>query len=185
MHFNLLDIVILLILVILVFRGIQKGFLRDVFSALALIAAFMGASYLSNDIEELLKEFLKFEYLNFVSYGIAFVVIYCGVALAGYSLRRALNFGFFGSLDRILGAVLGGLKAVLVVSFLLILLTAFLDKDSQIIRKSGLAKYGLMVSNQIVKMLPDKFRQQFQEGMDATRQYRNMMEKNLDKLKEL
>ena len=155
MSFNLLDLIIVLIVFILTARGFQQGVLRNVFSTLGLIGGFIAASHFYSDLETMLRDFISASFLDILSFGLIFIIVYVGVALIGFSFRKALTSAYLGGLDRLLGAALGLVKGVLVVSFGLIMLTSF-PTDSTFVTDSVLARRGRPLYSQVARLVPEK-----------------------------
>jgi membrane protein required for colicin V production len=58
-----------------------------------------------------------------------------------------------GWLDRVSGAMFGAMKGILIVSVLLIALTAFLPKGTPVIKDSLLSPYVILVSEKMAKVI--------------------------------
>jgi membrane protein required for colicin V production len=104
-------------------------------------------------------------YLNILS----FLLIFCGVfiiiSVLGVVIKYLLNIAFLGWADRICGAGFGLMKGVLIVSVVLITLTAFLPKGSPLIKKSHLAPHVTMVSETMAKVTSEDMKNQFADKM--------------------
>jgi membrane protein required for colicin V production len=71
-----------------------------------------------------------------------------------------------GWVDRIFGIAFGVLKAVLIVSVLFIILTAFLPKGAPIIKNSLLAPYVIWVSENMAKVISKDMKEDFSEKLE-------------------
>ncbi len=162
MDFNLLDIVICLVLLCLFVRGLMVGFFRGAASIVSLVAGFYVATYYYEQVLDLLTHLApNLEFANIISFVAVFLVIYLVLRVAIGSALRLLNPSFFGKWDRLLGALLGLGKGVLVVSFLTVSLIHLLPPESVLMKDSRLSPYSLPICRYIVRIVPAKFKEDF------------------------
>lgn len=132
-----LDIIILVVLGAGAIVGFSKGFLKQLASLLGLVAGLLIAKALYATVAE--RVFLPLTDSLTVAQGIAFVVIWLAVPLAflllASLLTKAMEAVSLGWVNRLLGAVLGALKAVLLVS-LLVCVVEYIDTDNTILKKT-------------------------------------------------
>ena len=97
---------------------------------------------------------------------LSFLVIFCGVfiiiSVVGVIIKYLLNIAFLGWIDRFCGAGFGILKAVLIVSVLMIALTTFLSRGTPIVKDSLLAPQVTRVAEKLIKVVPGEMKQEFQ-----------------------
>jgi membrane protein required for colicin V production len=105
-------------------------------------------------------------YLNIVSFLIIFCGIFLIISILGIIIKYLLNIAFLGWVDRISGAGLGVIKGGLIVSVLLVVLTAFLPKGTPIVENSILAPHVSLVSENIVKVASTEIRDAFAEKIE-------------------
>lgn len=122
---TILDIILLIIWVFFMFRGVRKGFFREIFSLAGVVAGF-GIAYLY--LDEVMAA------LGLRSPGILIriglflailVVVYFVVALAGVILSKIVKLLLLGFLDRFLGLVFGLLEGIVVSLVVVYLLSLF------------------------------------------------------------
>ena len=136
---SILDIALLTLLVLGLVRGFMRGFFVEIASLIALIAGVYGAFHFSNFAASFLKEQVQWDEntVNIVAFIITFVIIVFTIALAGKALTKIANFAMLGLLNKILGALFGGLKVVFVLSVILLVLDRlpgnipFVQEDDQ------------------------------------------------------
>jgi membrane protein required for colicin V production len=136
---SILDIALLTLLVLGLVRGFMRGFFVEIASLIALIAGVYGAFHFSNFAASFLKERVQWDEntVNIVAFIITFVIIVFTIALAGKALTKIANFAMLGLLNKILGALFGGLKVVFVLSVILLVLDRlpgnipFVQEDDQ------------------------------------------------------
>jgi len=109
-----------------------RGFVRVAASLAAWVIGFLAALRLSEPVGALLPDFGETASTRYV---VAFILIMLGVlivgGLAGFVLSRLLRAAGLGFLDRLLGAILGLARGLLIVVFLVLLagLTPLPTKD--------------------------------------------------------
>ncbi|MDA8573049.1 CvpA family protein [Flavobacteriaceae bacterium] len=123
--------VIDIILGALILYGIIKGFFKGLFvevaSLLALMLGVYGAVHFSNYAAEFLSGYVDWseQTMNISSFAITFIVIVLAVSLAGKALTKLANFAALGLINKLLGALFGGLKITLILSVLLLVFERF------------------------------------------------------------
>lgn len=117
---NAFDIVILACLLFFLIVGFAKGFIRELFDLLSLLAAFLVAVNQMSTLVSLLGRALNWptSVLTVISFVILFAVCYVVVMLAGRVLSKLVRVIFLGWLDRLGGSVFGLFKGILLVSIL-------------------------------------------------------------------
>lgn len=118
---NYFDYLLLLPLVYGLYRGFTKGFIVELASLVALVAGVYGAMHFSSFTFEYLSEIVEIEtsYLQLASYGLTFLLIVLVVTLTGKILTLLVKMVALGLINRLMGAVFGGLKVLLILSVLL------------------------------------------------------------------
>lgn len=121
---NWLDYLIILLLLWGVIRGAMKGFAVAFTSFIALyIALFIGfrlmhkvGSYWSNTFE------LQTPWIPFLGFLSVFIIIFVGILLLGKLFDKFFKAAAFGLLNRLAGALFGGIKMAFAVGLLIWLL---------------------------------------------------------------
>jgi membrane protein required for colicin V production len=134
---SVIDIVLLGFLLLGLVRGFIRGFFVEVASLVALIAGIYGAIHFSYYVAELLMDRVDWneKTVNITAFAITFIVIVMVIALAGKALTKLADFAALGILNKLLGALFGGLKMALILSVLLNIFEklnttiTFLDKE--------------------------------------------------------
>lgn len=121
---SVLDIVLLTLLVLGLGRGFMRGFFVEVASLVALIAGVYGAFHFSNYVAEFLLEEVDWSQntINITAFAITFIIIVLVISLAGKALTKIADFAALGLINKLLGALFGGLKIALILSVLLIVI---------------------------------------------------------------
>lgn len=151
---NFLDIIIIIILVYCVIRGIFRGLIKEVSSVVGVFGGFYAAYTYYMVVAQLLSRWISnTEYLNILSFLIIFCVVFIIISILGVVINYILKIAFLGWVDRICGAGFGAMKGILIVSVILVALTAFLPKNSPAIKDSLLSPYVTLVSEKMAKVV--------------------------------
>ena len=116
-----IDIILAALILFGVVRGFMKGLFVEIASLAALIAGVYGAIHFSNFAAAFLMEKVSWDekYINIVAFAITFILIIFAIALAGKALTKLADFAALGILNKIAGAVFGGLKIGVILSVIL------------------------------------------------------------------
>ncbi|MGJ5641669.1 CvpA family protein [Formosa sp. S-31] len=114
-----------IILAVLLLFGLIKGFFNGLFveiaSLLSLIVGVYGAIHFSNFTASLFEDKVDWDehYVNIVAFAITFIVIVLAIVLAGKAFTKLANFAALGIVNKLLGALFGGLKIAMILSIVL------------------------------------------------------------------
>jgi len=129
------DFVIAGLFALLVGRGIWLGLLKQVTGFLALYLGYFVASQYHDQIFPVLKNVSDNPKVIFLtSYVILFVVTYIVIMLVGKGLGVVINLTITSWFDRLLGAVVGFAKAVILTVLLHMVLGTILAPENQMLR---------------------------------------------------
>lgn len=131
---NYIDIILGVLLIIAAIMGFRKGLVIEVASLAALVLGIWGAIHFSNITSDLLVKYfdLKTEYLNIISFIVTFIVIVILVYIVGNVVSKMVDSVGLGIINKMGGMVFGLLRAILVLSILLIVIDK-IDNDVQFI----------------------------------------------------
>lgn len=131
------DIVVLILTLILAYRGQQQGLLTSAMRLIGLIAGIIIAINLGHWTGDILiNQFnISQKIANIIGYIVVFLLVLFAAQIIGYFLRSIIHAIKLGWLDRIGGIFLGTLKAAIIISLLFWVLLALpsdtLGKDIQ------------------------------------------------------
>ncbi len=121
-----ITIVIGLILVFFLLDGLRRGFVRQVFEIIGLIAAFVAAYHLGNLLADRVQGSTRISHPVVIFFFAA--IVFVGVALIfhfiGAALQKIVSVTVLNPVDRLGGAALGVVKGVLVVSLVCVIIFA-------------------------------------------------------------
>lgn len=159
---NLFDMVCIIILGYCLVRGIFRGLIKELSSIVGVFGGFYAAYTYYMKVGKLFSSWISnTSYLNILS----FLIIFCGVfiiiSIIGVIIKYLLNIAFLGWVDHICGAGFGTIKGILIVSMLLMILTAFLPKNTPLIKNSLLSPIISSVSEKMSKVVSKDMKREF------------------------
>ena len=124
---NYIDIAIVGLVIFGAVKGFSKGFIIEAASLIALILGLIGALLFSSTVGTLLESFIDADRIppSGVLFILTFIAIIIGINLLAKFLTRVLKMAALGGLNRLLGAVFGGLKFILILSAITLILDQF------------------------------------------------------------
>lgn len=161
---NALDIVIGIILVFALVRGIFRGLVEEISSIIGIFGGIYGAVFYYPAAAQFLQRWISdVAYTNIIGFLLIFGVIFVLVGILGVVIKYLLNIASLGWFDRLCGAAFGGVKGILIASVLLFALTTFLPGGTPLIKTSRLAPHVAVITEGIVKIIPQNMKQRFGE----------------------
>lgn len=123
------DLVSLIIITIGLIRGFSKGFIIEVFQLLSIIIGIFGALKYAGTLTTQFQDKIALDpNLIWVSF---FVILFCLLVIIISALARLITklikLAFLGCLNRVLGLILGGIKAILLLCLLVIIIEQIQD----------------------------------------------------------
>ncbi len=124
---NYIDIAIIGLVFFGAVKGFSKGFIVEAASLVALILGLIGALLFSSSLGTLLERFLEHDRIPpaGVLFALTFIAIIIGINLLAKFLTRILKMADLGLINRVLGAVFGGLKFILIISAVIMIMDQF------------------------------------------------------------
>jgi membrane protein required for colicin V production len=160
------DWLIVVVVLLNVIAAAIQGFFAEALSMAGLVIGYIIAAWQYQRLAEWLMSFLKSELLaDIFGFLIIFFAVLILFSIAGRIARKLMKAVGLSGFDRFLGALLGLVKGGLVVAVVLMGLTAF-TPTSQMLEKSVLAPYFLVVGRAAIWVAPSEMRARFYEGLD-------------------
>ena len=168
---NLLDIVLATIIGFCLIRGIFRGLVKELSSIIGVIAGFYAAYSYYPLVADLLKRWISDSgYANILSCLILFVGVYIGISILGALIKYLMNIVFLGWTDRICGLIFGTLKGVLIVSVIVVMLTAFLPKNAVMLKESIIVRHTMVISAAMVRVASVDMKKLFTDHVKELKQ---------------
>lgn len=165
---NFLDIIFLVIIAFFFLRGIYRGLVQEISSLVAIFLGFFLANKYWQKVLPYIQSLLPTEtWAKIVSYLAILLGVMFLVFILSTILKHLLKMAFLGWLDKIGGGGLGLIKAIILCSIILVVLTSFLPANSEVLQTSKLAPYVHRSSNLLGKLLPSELKTKFNEKKNA------------------
>jgi membrane protein required for colicin V production len=174
---SIADWIILGFLVFSVTGAAIEGFFREAFNLAGLAVGYLLAAWQYHRLADWFAPHLKSPWLGEIA---GFLIIFFAVLIvfgfAGRIAQWAMKKAGLSAIDRVLGAVLGLLRGVLVVAIVLTAMTAFAPA-AKWLEGSQLAPYFLVGGRAAIWLAPSELRQRFYQGLDSLRHVHSATEK--------
>ena len=162
LHFNWLDVFLGGMLVIFVCRSIWTGFSRSLASLLGVILGFWVAIHRFPSISLRLSPWIQDEmWRSFISFLLIFFLVYLIIFIVGIMVQKMFKALRLGWIDRLLGAIVGLAKGLVLAGIIIFMLTIFLPSNSPLLRKSCLYPALSQVAQQMGLMVPGHLKGRF------------------------
>ena len=129
-----MDIILVGFIAGFIFGGWRTGALRRIIGLLFMAISFVLSAYFRYPVGAVASSFFKdipSDYANLVGYAIAFPVVLAGLHLGSQAVFGKVNMsGITKELDQALGAVIGGIEAVLILSAFIVILDTYFGTNS-------------------------------------------------------
>lgn len=132
---NLLDFLLLIPVVWLCIRGFGKGLILELATLAGLALGILAAYFFADDLEGMIKEYFSFgnTATRVVAYIIIFLLVMLVVYLIGKVVEKSADLVALGWLNKILGAIVGIAKGIILVCIVLFLIEKF-DPSQKVIK---------------------------------------------------
>lgn len=169
---NGLDWVIVAVFVISVLTAAAQGFFFELFSLAGTILGYLLAAWSYQRFAPWFLPYVKNEWVaDAAAFLVIFLVVVVLAGIVGRIARWAMKEVGLRWFDRLLGAVFGLLRGVLMVAVLVLALTAF-GPGSKWLSESQFGSYFLVVGRAASWVAPYEIREGFRQGAKALRERR-------------
>ena len=164
---NGLDIAFLVVLLFFLIRGIFRGFIKEMTSIAAMIAAFMVAVHYYPTVTDTLKPFVQnLAYRQTLSFLAIFMVLFILVGLLGLVLDKLFKLTLHKAVNASLGAVVALLKGIVLSAVVLMTATTFVGPDSSFFQKSVSWPYLKYLTNSIRELTPPELKEAMEHKVE-------------------
>jgi membrane protein required for colicin V production len=169
---NGFDIALLVFMGILVAIGLLKGLVRILIGMAALVTAFLVACLYHAPLADRLSSLdVPGGVLKLISYVLLFLGVMLLGGVAAWLLRKLIKAAMLSWVDRIAGAALGLLAAMLTASLLVMPLVAYLPDGGRLLDGSILAPYVAAVADFATHVVPEDLAEKYRQGIETIRDH--------------
>lgn len=155
---NILDIVLIAIVGISTLFGIWKGFIGELFSLVFLIIGLILSFLYYPEAAVIFSKYMSKQAANAVGFAAIFVFVLLVGVLVTYFTRKIFLHGPIKTIDRILGAVFGVVRGVLIAAIIVIVMAAS-QANNKLVIQSRLSPHLLEGMKTVFKLTPEKFKE--------------------------
>jgi membrane protein required for colicin V production len=160
------DWLIVAVVLLSVITAAVQGFFAEALSMTGLVVGYLVAAWQYRGLADWFLTFLKNAWLaDIFSFLIIFFVILLVFNVAARVARKLMKAAGLSGFDRVMGALLGVVKGVLVVAVVLMGMTSF-TPASTMLKRSVLAPYFLVLGRAAMWAAPAELRARFNDGLD-------------------
>ena len=146
-----LDWVLIVVWVGLALGGFWKGAIRIIFGGGGLVAGLWLATVAGADAQAALEGVIGIPWLSAVLGRVLLVVLCAGLCLlAGWGIERTLTAMHLGWVNRLLGALLAGSVAAVLLGLVVVVAIQFSPELASLCRESQVAQYLLWISENLL-----------------------------------
>lgn len=132
---NLLDFLLLLPVVWLCIRGFGKGLIIELATLAGLALGILAAYFFADNLQSLIKDYFSFNDTGtrIVAYILIILVVWLIVFIVGKLVEKSVDLVSMGWLNKLLGALVGIAKGVVLVCIILFLIEKF-DPNQSVVK---------------------------------------------------
>ncbi len=159
--FPWVDIFVIAVLLFFVLRNAWIGFWRGLSSLIGIVAGYILSLRYGNLIENILAPWISGGWLKIAAYGAAFLLGYLSIFILAELLTRLFKKAHLSWMDHLLGAILGGVKGLLLLAVTFILLTTFYPRGERYFKGSYTYPYVMKCARFLADIFPSKIKARF------------------------
>lgn len=164
---NWADVGIVVVILLSVLLAAAHGFFFEIFSLAGTVVGYLLAAWGYTRVAPLIEPYVKTPWVaNIAGFLVIFLAVTLLASIIGRVMRATMKEVGLRWFDRILGALFGFARGILVVMVIALALASFAPQ-SPALANSRLAPYLLVVARAAVWLAPTQVRMQFRAGMDA------------------
>ena len=172
----ILDIILLVILAYFALKGFKDGFILSVINVLLLLISLFLAVLYVNEFSNFLSSYLYLlgdSTVDIIAFSVLFLIIFIAFSFVANILKIVNKIPLVGFLNKVLGALFGLIKGILILSILVFLFNMYRPKDlfEKELQNSNvysyLAEIAPSVYNTVVSLIPigQSFYEEFNENV--------------------
>jgi membrane protein required for colicin V production len=151
---NVLDIIIISTMVFFIFKGIYRGFMREIASLAGVVFGILLANHFQPRMTVYLTSLLpSTEYLPLISFASIFALALIVCNMVGYVLKLLFSKAFLAWVDRTLGFGFALIKGVILIYLTIVILTFYMPAKTPLIAQSKLAPWIVVSYQSMIKVI--------------------------------
>ncbi len=153
---NRLDVILIVVFVFFLLRGLIKGGILVLFSSIGFVAAFFVAFQYYRVLALMIHSIVEtWKHVEVISFVIIFFLTWFSIGGLGHWVGKLLRKFGLGFLDRMLGAVVGVVIALIVNACIITSAALFLPSDHPFLINSKIAPYSSQGLSLMYSFIPD------------------------------
>ena len=169
MELNGIDIVIIIILGASAIYSTVKGFVKDIFSLLAVILGVVASLVLYRMGAQLMEGFIASEQIrNTISFAVIFLIVAVTISIVGILVSKIIKSVELTFYDRLAGFAFGLLKGFLIVAVIVVVVTSIMPRAAS---NSQLVPYVARVIDLVTDVLPSDYRDSVDDTRNRLREF--------------
>jgi membrane protein required for colicin V production len=169
MELNGIDIVIIIILGASAVYSTIKGFVKDIFSLLAVILGIIAALVFYRMGAQLMEGFIASEQIrNTLSFAVIFLIIAVAISIVGIIVSKIIKSVELSFYDRLAGFAFGLLKGFLIVAVIVVVVTSTMPRAAA---NSQLVPYVAWAVDLVTDVLPPDYRDSVDDTRDRLEEF--------------
>jgi membrane protein required for colicin V production len=169
MELNGIDIVIIIILGASAIYSTVKGFVKDIFSLLAVILGVVAALVLYRMGAQLIESLIASEEIrNTISFAVIFLIVAVAISIVGILVSKIIKSVELTFYDRLAGFAFGLLKGFLIVAVIVVVVTSIMPRAAA---NSQLVPYMARAIDLVTDVLPSDYRDSVDDTRDRLREF--------------
>ena len=169
---NALDWVLAAILIGFTLLGFRKGGISQAFGIAGLAGGVLLSMNYYRPVSFLVEKYLPtIRDSEMVSFILLFLLSWLSFTILSMVVNQYFRDGFAGIVNRLLGGVLGFIKAIILSMGIIYGATLFLPPSSPLLRESILLPYVEQVASQAIQYAPKEVEDLFQENLNKLKRH--------------
>jgi membrane protein required for colicin V production len=163
MRIGLVDGIIAAVIVASTIYSLVKGFIKELFLIIAVLAGAVMATKFYLPIKDSLLPWIHNSTIaTIIGFLLPFFLVALLVVIVGNVISKLVHTIRMGLIDRLLGGILGIIKGVLICGIACMILLTFVHQGEELLRGSALAPGILTLTSKVFSLLPEDVRERFQ-----------------------
>ncbi len=160
-----IDITVVAIVVVFTLVGAWRGLFKEILSLVGIVVGVVAAFRAYGPIEKILFNFFPHfpGVCKAVSMGVIFLLVTVLVGILSLFMRKLVVLSGMGMMDRLLGAIFGFVRALIVASAFLIVVVASFPQGRYWIEQSPVSSKVITLTRATMKLASPKVKELFKE----------------------